>query len=140
MERLGISGQYEQKKGINMQVNTEMLWNVLKLMQLYIRRKEELLQDFERVLVQCKPLKKLPGYEELKQCEDAMREQIQRQKEMQYVLEKIIQNYEQTEQRLLRVQEEGIKPLEHTKISCINVAAIGCLLNQWNLIEEGKCK
>lgn len=82
MERLGISGEYEQKKGINMQVNTEMLWNVLKLMQLYIRRKEELLQDFERVLVQCKPLKKLPGYEELKQCEDAMREQIQRQKEM----------------------------------------------------------
>lgn len=43
---------------------------------------------------------------------------------MQRVLEKIIRNYEQTEQRLLRLQEEGTKPVAHTKILCINITAI----------------
>lgn len=119
-----------------MQVNTEMLWNALEQMSVYTRRKEELLQDLEWVLVQCEPWKELSGYKEIKQCETAMEQEIQMKKELQQVLEKIIQNYEQTEQRLLRVQEEGTKPVEHTKISCISVAAISCLLNQWALIGE----
>ncbi len=126
----------KQKKGITMQVNTEMLWNGLEQMCFYTRQKEELLQDLEGVLVQCEPWKKLSGYKELRQCKKAMEQEIQRQKEMQQVLEKIIKNYEQTEQRLLRLQEDGTKTVEHTNISCINVSEIHCFLNQWNLIGE----
>lgn len=119
-----------------MQVNTEMLWDALEQMVLYTKRKEELLEKLEWVLGQCEPFKDISGYKELKQCENEMKQEIQRKKEMQQVLEKIIQNYEQTEQRLLRLQEEGIKQVEHTKISCINVAKISCFLNRWDLIGE----
>jgi len=117
-----------------MQVNTAMLWNALEQMNLYTRRKEELLQDLECTLQQCESWRELSGYKEIKQCEIAMKGEMYMQKEMQRVLERIIQNYEQTEQKLLRLQEEGAKSVEHTKISCINVAAISRLLNQWDLI------
>lgn len=119
-----------------MQVNTEMLWNVLEQMVLYTKRKEELLEKLEWTFEQCEPFKNICGYKEVKQCQTAMKQEIQRKKEMQQVLEKIIQNYEQTEQRLLRLQEEGIKQVEHTKISCIDVAEISCFLNRWDLIGE----
>lgn len=117
-----------------MQVNTAMLWNALEQMNLYTRRKEELLQDLERILLQCESWSEFSGYQEIKQCVIAMEREMHMQKEMQQVLERIIQNYEQTEQKLLRLQDEGAKPVEHTKISCINVAAISRLLNQWDLI------
>lgn len=127
---------YFYKKGMDMQVNTKMLWNALEQMVLYTKRKEELLQQLEWILVQCGSFEKLSGYKELKQCENEMKKEVQRKKEMQQVLERIIQNYEQTEQRLLRLQEEGIKIVENTKISCINVAQISCFLNRWDLIGE----
>lgn len=117
-----------------MQVNTAMLWNALEQMHVYIRRKEKLLQDLESIVLQCESWSELSGYKEIKQCEIAMIQEMHMQKEMQQVLERITQNYEQTEQKLLRLQEEGAKPVEHTKISCINVEAISCLLNQWDLI------
>ena len=127
---------YFCKKGMRMQVNTEMLWNTLKQMVLYTKRKEELLQQLEWILVQCSMFEKMSGYKELKRCENAMKQEIQRKKEIQQVLERIIQNYEQTEERLLRLQEEGTKSLEHTKISCINVTEISCFLKRWNLTGE----
>lgn len=81
---------------------------------------EENWQETKEHLVEAKRFEQLLSYRELKQCENAMKQEIQRQKEMQRVLEKIIRNYEQTEQRLLRLQEEGTKPVAHTKILCIN--------------------
>lgn len=119
-----------------MQVNTELLWNALEQMQFFIRRKEELQQDLEHMLVKCEQWKILYGYEELKQCEEEMKQQIQMEKEMQNVLEKIVRNYEQTERKMFRLQEEGIRTIEHTKIACINVEVISSLLEQWDLIGE----
>lgn len=90
-------------------VNTEMLRHIYRLMEQHLLREEELLLQCKETLAQCDMGQNFEGYERLWIDVHKWEKTLEIERKWQRTLETIVMRYEQTERKLLRLQEDGIR-------------------------------
>ena len=111
-----------------MQVDTQILWHVFE-------QEKKLIGEMEEEYGQMKELEnKLPV--KLQKVIERMNKEIKKMQQLCQVMERIAEAYEVTEQRNIRLQEEGFTRCRKITVDKIEVADIQDLLYQWELLSR----
>lgn len=101
-------------------VNTEMLQHIHRLMEQHLLREEELLLQGKEILGRCKMGQAYAEYEQLWMDLQKWEKTLELERQWQRTLETIVMHYEQTERRLLRLQEDGIRAENPVTIGAVS--------------------
>lgn len=111
-------------------VNTEMLRHIHRLMEQHLLREEELLLQCKEVLLQCEMGKNYAGYDQLWIDVRKWEKTLEIERKWQRTLETIVMRYEQTERKLLRLQEEGIRAEKPVTIGAVSDGQVKAFLER----------
>ena len=111
-------------------VNTEMLRHIHRFMEQHLLREEELLLQCKETLVRCEWGKNFEGYERLWIDVHKWEKTLEIERQWQRTLETIVMRYEQTERKLLRLQEDGITTEKPVAIGVVSDGLVKAFLER----------
>lgn len=111
-------------------VNTEMLRHIHRLMEQHLLREEELLLQCKETLARCDMGQIYTGYDRLWNDVRKWEKTLEIERKWQRTLETIVMRYEQTERKLLRLQEDGIRTEKPVTIGVVSDGRVKAFLER----------
>ena len=113
-----------------MRVDTKILWDCFWQMKHRIERMEEILEEVGNSLEEHRE----EWGEEATVLKDRMEKELFAQVRLCWILERIVRNYEQTGNRLLQIQEDGMQEPKPLRVENCDLSSVKLWMERWNLL------